>query len=118
MTFSIPESHKSMLYKLLQDVTDVLTVHQIPYFVDGGTMLGACREKDLIPWDDDIDLGMTPPNYNRMLKIQDEFKKAGYCIENNGMFKVFIPGQWVVHNDRIIATSTLDIFKYTLHGNY
>ena len=115
----IPETHRTMLYKLLKDVTDILDSNSIPYFIDGGTMLGAMREKALIPWDDDIDLGMIPPNYNKMLKIQDQFTKAGYSIQNDGIiFKVFIPLLWVHYNNKIIGTPTLDIFKYSLHGRH
>ena len=45
----IPDTHKVMLYKMLHDVTKILTDCNISYWIDGGTMLGAVRHQSLIP---------------------------------------------------------------------
>lgn len=45
---------------------------RIPYYMVGGTMLGAVRHKGFIPWDDDMDFGVSRENFNRLLKILPE----------------------------------------------
>lgn len=52
---------------VLREVTRVLEELKIPYFMQGGTMLGAVRHEGFIPWDDDVDLGIPRADYDRLL---------------------------------------------------
>ena len=53
---------------ILRDVDAFCRNNQIEYFLVGGTGIGAVRHGGYIPWDDDIDIGMTRPNYNRFIE--------------------------------------------------
>lgn len=54
--------------------------NEIEYFIIGGTALGAVRHGGFIPWDDDIDVGMTRPNYEKFIKVGKEKIKAPYFM--------------------------------------
>lgn len=45
--------------------------HGLRYYMDGGTLLGAMCYEGFIPWDDDIDLKMPRPDYERFLQLAD-----------------------------------------------
>ena len=50
------------------------TEHDIDYCLMGGSALGAKRHGGFIPWDDDLDIFMTPDNYE---KFREKFAEFG-----------------------------------------
>ena len=59
---------------LLKQVDSICKENGIPYYAMGGTLLGAIRHKGFIPWDDDIDIGIPRPYYNKLAKILNSEK--------------------------------------------
>lgn len=57
---------------LLNKFIEVCEKHNLNYFLDGGTLLGAVRHKGFIPWDDDIDVIMPRTDYNKLFEIAHE----------------------------------------------
>jgi phosphorylcholine metabolism protein LicD len=108
---------------MMQDLDMVLTENKIQYFMDGGSVLGIMRHKGIIPWDDDIDIGLLTEDYIKF--IDTGIKKLldmGYDIEshvndNASMLKLFIKGKWEKIGDKIIGTPTIDIFEYEEKDN-
>ena len=51
--------------ELWQEVDRICRKHGLKYWAAYGTLLGAARHKGFIPWDEDLDLCMMRPDYNR-----------------------------------------------------
>ena len=107
---------------LLKYFQQVCKDNHIEYYALGGTLLGAVRHKGFIPWDDDIDVGIPRPDYERLCKILEglpessnikfrSYKNSEDCIRYFGhiedtTFKV-------VRHDKLKAEETfawIDLF--------
>ena len=62
-----PEELKTIQLDLLQKTADFCEQNGLRYFLCGGTLIGAVRHKGYIPWDDDIDIAMPRPDYDRFI---------------------------------------------------
>ena len=54
---------------ILKDVHSFCEANQIQYSIAYGTLIGALRHKGFIPWDDDVDIVMPRPDFERFCKI-------------------------------------------------
>lgn len=52
---------------IIDQILQIIERHSLKYYMLGGTLLGAIRHKGFIPWDDDIDIGLPRPDYERFL---------------------------------------------------
>jgi lipopolysaccharide cholinephosphotransferase len=67
MTEINKEELKSIQLSILDKVATFCENHNIRYSLYGGTLLGAIRHNGYIPWDDDIDISMPRPDYERFI---------------------------------------------------
>ena len=58
-----------VMLRMLKIFDYLCNAHDIKYFLVGGTLLGSIRHKGFIPWDDDLDVGMTRENYEKFVKL-------------------------------------------------
>ena len=55
--------------EVLEDIDKVCKKHNIKYFAEWGTMLGAVRHGGFVPWDDDMDIGMLREDYEKFCQV-------------------------------------------------
>ena len=69
-------------FEMLCKFDDVCRAHNITYFIDGGTLIGAVRHKDFVPWDDDIDIYIKRKDYEKLLQYRDELEPYFIHVPN------------------------------------
>lgn len=70
-------------FLILNEIDKLCKKHEIDYFLSSGTLLGAVRHEGFIPWDDDLDLGMTRDNYDKFIKVAYQELDASFFLQIN-----------------------------------
>lgn len=93
--------------ELLGEFDRICQENGLRYDLAGGSLLGAIRHGGFIPWDDDIDVCMPRPDYERMLKLKLEgkltlpSKRELICNRDNTFARHF--GRYVRHDVKRVA---------------
>lgn len=72
-----------LVLQILLEFDKLCKKHNLRYYIAGGSILGAVRHKGFIPWDDDIDLTMPRPDYEKLLKIAKKELPPEYILEKD-----------------------------------
>lgn len=71
---------------IMVDIDGFCEKNNVEYFLMGGSALGAKRHGGFIPWDDDLDIFMTPDNYEKFRKaFQENGDKSKYYLQEWGL---------------------------------
>jgi phosphorylcholine metabolism protein LicD len=62
--------------EVIDKIQKVCKKHNIQYYAEWGTLLGAIRHGGMIPWDDDFDICMKSEEYKRFLEVADELPES------------------------------------------
>jgi lipopolysaccharide cholinephosphotransferase len=71
---------RNIQLSILKEVVGFCDEHDIIYSLCAGTLLGAVRHQGYIPWDDDIDIMLPRPNYE---KLMETFQSERLILYNN-----------------------------------
>lgn len=112
---------KKISLDILIDVHDFCVAHNIKYYLACGTLLGAIRHKGFIPWDDDVDIMMPRPDYNRFLNEYINQKYKAYRPDEGRYYyaKVYDPSTLKYENGidyNINKVLGVDIDVFPLDG--
>ena len=105
----ITNDDKIKLVNLLEILIKYLDENNISYWIIGGTLLGSVRHGDIIPWDDDIDIGILEKDFNKLIGLNLILGSFGYEI---------VP-DWKIYKFRKIGNSYpfIDIFSTNRYNN-
>ena len=80
----------SKLKQTLYIIDKLFADNNIVYWMQGGTLLGAERHKNVIPWDDDGDIVVPLKYKNHLLAVVPQLKQLGYGFASWwGGYKIF-----------------------------
>lgn len=66
---NIKKEWNAAILDILKTFISICHTHNLRYYCCAGTAIGAVRHHGMIPWDDDIDVIMPRPDYDRFLEI-------------------------------------------------
>ncbi len=76
----IKDVQKKIL-EIMKYIDSLCRENNITYYIMGGTALGAVRHRGFIPWDDDLDIFMTPEQYTRFKTVFEENKDSDFVLQ-------------------------------------
>lgn len=108
---SIDQEYVDLIYEEFKFTIEILDRNKIPYYIEGGTLLGAIRNGGLIPNDDDIDIAVDEKFEKKLVSLQDEFAQNGFDLIDFSFLGYKIKKQNTNSNG-------LDIFIVTLRSTH
>ena len=68
------ERVQDLTINALNVFTNYCEKHKLRYYFTGGALIGVLRHKGFIPWDDDLDIFMTPEEYTKLKDYYFEYR--------------------------------------------
>lgn len=86
---SLKRRQQLIMRDMVIELDRICKKYDIPYFLSGGTLLGAMRHDGFIPWDDDLDVGLVRKDYLRLLKVLPSELPDHIALQTNDTDKNF-----------------------------
>ncbi|PCS00436.1 LicD family protein [Lactococcus fujiensis] len=101
------EELKTIQLEIISYVDSLCRQHQIEYSISAGTLLGAVKYRGYIPWDDDIDIMLTRPNYEKLLHLLSSNLPQNLSLLYFKVQPTFLPMS-KLYDNRTFYRSSLD----------
>lgn len=69
------------ILEVMKYIDELCRDNGIVYYIMGGTALGAVRHGGFIPWDDDLDIFMTPSEYEKFKKVFEAENSSLFALQ-------------------------------------
>ena len=76
------ETVQNFAYKIFVEFDRICRKYDLSYSMEGGTLLGAVKFQDFVPWDDDIDVIMRRKDYEIFLKVAPKELGQNYFLQS------------------------------------
>lgn len=107
------KEHQCVMYEMLKEVDGICRKNNISYMLFAGTLLGAVRHKGFIPWDDDLDILMLRPEYERFLQIaENDLNLKKYFLQKE------FTTHWPMFFSKLRCNGTACIERYVPKDEY
>ncbi|WP_415944289.1 LicD family protein [Megasphaera elsdenii] len=97
------------ILKILRYFDSYCKKYKLRYYLTGGTLLGAIRHKGFIPWDDDIDVCMPRPDYEKLIKMFNDNADKRYSLSSYDVGNSYRPYAKILDlTTKVIAKTSED----------
>jgi len=87
---SVLRKAQMRMLDILIEFDRICNKHNIPYWIEGGTLLGARRHGGFIPWDDDLDVQVFQKDFKRLQKVLQMELPGHYKLQTKQTDKKYI----------------------------
>lgn len=106
-------------YQTLETVDFLFGKERIVYWATGGSLLGAIRHGEMIPWDDDIDLALFIDDLGKVVSLRPELEERGACFACESPLCQDLSAKWKADSPsrRGILSASLSIYRPLLYDS-
>lgn len=96
--------YKSKLIEVLRIFDKFCEDHNLRYSMAYGSLLGTIRHKGIIPWDDDVDVVMPRPDYDKFIELTKNIEFSGSKVLSPFHTKnYYLPFSKIIDNNTTIV---------------